>query len=282
MKPDPKLNGKYIEGGGGAKLFVETAGDPAHPPILFIHGFSQCRLSWDRQFDSDLAGEFHLVRLDIRGHGLSDKPKEAAAYQDGKNWADDVNAVIQALGLERPVLSGWSYGGFIMCDYVRHHGQEGIAGINFVNSATELGYEEAMAMLGPELLALADGLFSTDAAESNAALQAMLELVTFGDMDPHTFYLMLGFNSAVPPYVREGLFSRELNNVEILQGLTVPVLIHQGDDDRLVLKTEAEHIAGHVSHATKAYYPECGHAPFFEVPGRFNQDLAAFVRQCRG
>ena len=54
--------------------------------------------------------------MDIRGHGLSDKPRDV--YGDSKLWADDVHAVITTLGLHTPVLSGWSYGGVITSDYV--------------------------------------------------------------------------------------------------------------------------------------------------------------------
>jgi len=73
MKPDPKFNGRYVQGAGGTKLFVEEIGDRARPSILWLHGYCQSRLSWDKQFESDLASQFHMVRMDIRGHGLSDK-----------------------------------------------------------------------------------------------------------------------------------------------------------------------------------------------------------------
>ena len=48
MKLNPKYNGRYIEGAGGTRLFVEENGDLTRPTILWIHGYCQCRLSWDR------------------------------------------------------------------------------------------------------------------------------------------------------------------------------------------------------------------------------------------
>lgn len=281
MKSDPRFNGRFVEGGGGTKVFVEAVGNPGNPPILFIHGFSQCRLAWDRQFESALAADFYLVRLDNRGHGESDKPRDPAAYQNGKHWADDIQAVIKALGLTRPVLSGWSYGGYIMCDYVRHYGQEAIGGLNFVNAATELGSDEATKMLGPGLLALAPALLSNDANESTVALQSLVDLLTHDRLAPSDFYFFLGFNAAVPPYVRQALFERKLDNRDVLKSLKVPVLIMQGQEDLLVLPACADFIASHVSHASRVDYPRCGHAPFFEVADRFNRDLGAFARRCR-
>jgi pimeloyl-ACP methyl ester carboxylesterase len=279
MKPDPRFHGRFVEGGAGTKLFVEAIGNPAHPPVLFIHGFSQCRLAWDRQFEVPLAADFYLVRLDIRGHGLSDKPRDAAAYQNGKHWADDIHAVIRALGLKRPVLSGWSYGGYIMCDYVRHYGQEAIGGLNFVAAATELGSDEASMMLGPALLALAPGLLSNNAAESSLALASLVDLLTHGELDPHDFYFFLGFNAAAPPHVRQAMFGRKLDNRDVLRGLKVPVLITHGQEDQLVLTASADFIASHIPHASRVDYPRCGHAPFFEVADQFNRDLAAFARK---
>lgn len=279
MNPDPKFKGRFIEGAGGIKLFVEEIGDPKNPAILFIHGFSQCRLSWDRQFTSDLAKQFHLVRMDIRGHGLSDKPRDPIAYQEGKNWADDVQATINAFNLNRPVLCGWSYGGFIMCDYVRHHGQQAIAGLNFVCCPTEIGPHAPQNAVGEEFLALMPGFFSTDAIESSTALQKFMEMVFYEPLTPQDFYFFLGFNTIVPPYVRQGLFARQIDNVAVLKSLTLPVLITQGEADRLVFRPYADFIAGHIPHASNTYYPKCGHSPFFEVASRFNQDLAKFVRQ---
>lgn len=279
MKPDPKFKGRFIEGAGGVKLFVEEIGDPKNPSVLFIHGYSQCRLSWDRQFTSDLAKQFHLVRMDIRGHGLSDKPRDLIAYQEGKNWADDVQAAIKAFNLTRPVLCGWSYGGFVMCDYVRHHGQQAIAGVNFVCCPTEIGPHAPQNAVGEEFLALIPSFFSNDATESSAVLQKLIEMLCYEPLGPQDFYYFLGFNTIVPPYVRQGLFERQIDNVAVLKSLTLPVLITRGEADRLVLPPYADFIAGHIPHASKAYYPKCGHAPFFEVAGQFNRDLAKFVRQ---
>src|SRR2546422_10822878 len=98
MKLNPKFNGRYVQGAGGAKLFVEEVGDASKPTILWIHGYCQSRLSWDRQFENEaLASQFHMLRLDLRGHGLSDKLTDAAAFQESKNWADDIHAVIHDL-----------------------------------------------------------------------------------------------------------------------------------------------------------------------------------------
>src|SRR5687767_3050819 len=179
-----------VTGGGNCQLHVEEAGHPDGRPILFIHGFSQCRLSWSRQLHSDLTDDFRLVAIDNRGHGLSDKPRDA--YGDSKLWADDIQATITNLDLDRPILSGWSYGGVIICDYLRVYGEDRIGGINLVAAISKLGTEQALSVITPAFLALVPGFFSNDAMQSIGALEALLRLVFVEPPTPTDWYAMLG------------------------------------------------------------------------------------------
>jgi non-heme chloroperoxidase len=269
------MSTQTVTGGGGCQLHVEETGKPDGRPILFIHGFSQCRLSWSRQLRSDLADDFRLVAVDNRGHGLSDKPRDA--YADSKLWADDIQAIITTLGLDRPVLSGWSYGGVIICDYVRHYGEDRIGGINLVAAISKLGTERAMSVITPEFVALVPGFFSDDAVESVEALEALLRMAFHEVPGPTDYYAMLGFNAIVPPYVRQALFSRSLENDDLLPRLRKPVLVTHGQDDAIVLPAAAEQHASAIPHARLSLYPRVGHAPFWEDADRFNRELREFV-----
>jgi len=280
MKLNNTYNGRYVEGAGGTKLFVEENGDPTRPTILWIHGYCQCRLSWDRQFENEeLASKFHMVRLDLRGHGLSDKPNDPAVFQDGKIWADDIQAVISSMRLNKPILAGWSYGGFIICDYIRHYGQANLGGIIFVAAATEIGRDEANALLGADFLQLVPGFFSTDYADGSAALQQFMGMATYEELDAHTFYYLVGFNSVTLPASRQGMFMRELDNGALMQTITVPSLIVQGRNDRIVLPASSDNIARHVSHVSRVDYDHCGHVPFVEAAEQFNRDVATFMQR---
>ena len=153
-----------ITGGGGTRLHLVETGNPRGQAILFIHGFSQCALAWERQLSSDLAHHYRLIAMDMRGHGDSEKPREG--YDNSKFWADDVDASIRELNLDRPVLCGWSYGPLVILDYVRHYGEARIGGIHFVGAITKLGSEAALSVLTSEVLALVPGLFSDSVGES--------------------------------------------------------------------------------------------------------------------
>jgi pimeloyl-ACP methyl ester carboxylesterase len=263
-----------VTGGGGVKLHVEEAGNPYGPPILFIHGFSQCGLCWNKQFDSFLAEGHRLVRMDLRGHGLSDKPKDA--YGDSKLWAEDVAAVIEALDLDRPILSGWSYGGVVICDYLRFNGTDRIGGVHLVAAVSKLG-EAVVPHLGEEFVSLIPGFFSTDAEESAAALGRFMRIAVAAEPTREDHYFALGYNTIVPPHVREALFSRSLDNDDLLTTLSAPVLLSYGANDEIVLLSMGEHHKVVMPNATYSVHQGIGHAPFHEDADRFNRDLAAFA-----
>jgi pimeloyl-ACP methyl ester carboxylesterase len=100
----------------GLTISGQEWGNPDGPAVLFIHGFSQCHLSWSRQYGSGLARSFRIITYDLRGHGGSDKPLDGVFYRDHKRWADELDAVMKAAKLETPVLVGWSYGGRIIAE----------------------------------------------------------------------------------------------------------------------------------------------------------------------
>jgi non-heme chloroperoxidase len=266
-----------ITGGGAVPLHVVETGNPSGRPILFIHGLSQCWLSWSRQLSSGLADRYRLVAMDMRGHGLSEKPRDA--YADTKLWADDVDAVIRTLTLDRPVLCGWSYGPLVILDYVRHYGEEAVGGMIFVGGVTKLGSEDAVSVLCPEFLNLVPGFFSADVEESTRSLRSLLQLCLTQEPSPEDLYLMLGFSVSVPPHVRQSLLSRVVDNDDLLPKLRKPVLIVHGDRDAAV-KTAAvdRHKAG-LPQAEVAIMPNVGHAPFWDDSAAFNRRLQTF---CEG
>jgi pimeloyl-ACP methyl ester carboxylesterase len=264
----------WVNGGGGVRLAVEETGNPEGRPVLFLHGLSQSRRSWDRQLESDLGHDRRLVAVDLRGHGQSDKPRDA--YGDPALWAADVHAVIEALELERPILCGWSYGGVVIADYLERHGEATVGGVVLVAAVSGLG-EPVLPFLGQEFVATFPGLFSSDAETSTAAIERFVDLTTTAELPAKDRYLALGYNSVVPPHVRQALLSRTISHDELLERLTVPVLLSHGLDDRIVLPSMGEHHARLIPHAKSCWYEQVGHSPFLEVPDRFNADLREFA-----
>ena len=268
------MNHHKITGGGGTQLHLVETGNPKGRSIVFIHGFSQCWLAWSRQTSSDLADDHRLVAIDLRGHGLSDKPREG--YSDSKLWADDLNAALQELSLDHPILCGWSYGSLITLDYIRHYGEDGIGGIQFIGGVTKLGSEQASSVLTPEFLGLVPGFFSTDAEESVRSLGSLLRLCFAQEPSIEELYLMLGYNVSVPPYVRQALLSRSMDNDDLLSRIRKPVLITHGVQDAVVKPIAADQHKLRLPHAQVELMPDVGHAPFWESATEFNARLREF------
>ncbi len=269
------MNSHTVSGGGGIDLRVDETGTADGQPILFIHGYSQSRLCWTRQLESDLAEEFRLVAIDNRGHGRSDKPAEA--YADSTLWAEDVQSVIEGLDLDQPVLVGWSYGGLIISDYLEEYGDEHIAGINLVGAISKNGTEDALAVIGEDFTDRVPGFESTDVEESVAALERFLRDCMHEDPSPADLSLMLGYNVLVPPHVRTSLHSRTVTHDDDLREVEVPVLVTHGEADGVVLPAAAEEHAALIETAELSFYPDVGHSAFWEAPERFNRELREFV-----
>ena len=87
----------------------------AGPPIVLIHGFAASRaITWRGTLWYDwLTRAGHtVIALDCRGHGESDKPHDAASYDDQK-MLGDILAVMAAEDISRADVMGYSMGGYL-------------------------------------------------------------------------------------------------------------------------------------------------------------------------
>jgi pimeloyl-ACP methyl ester carboxylesterase len=263
-----------VRGGGGLRLHAREWGLPEGPELLLIHGWSQSDLCWSKQVAGALASRFRIVSFDLRGHGLSEKPSGAEDYADARLWADDVAAVIEATRLERPTLVAWSYGGFVVTDYLRVYGDDGIAAIDLVGAALILN-PPAFDHIGPGFLENANDACESDLATNIAAIHRFLRACTAEALDEREWTTALCWNMAVPADVRGALISREIDGSDALARVSVPVLVTHGREDSIVLPSMAEHALGRCETAVASWYDGVGHMPFWEASERFDAELAA-------
>jgi pimeloyl-ACP methyl ester carboxylesterase len=270
-----------VRGGGGLRLHVREWGKPDGPPILLIHGWSQNHLCWAKQYESSLADEFRLVAYDLRGHGMSEAPLEPEHYTAGKLWADDVAAIVDELRLDRLVLVGWSYGAFVISDYVRVYGQDRVAAINFVEGVTRLGEAAFGTLIGPGFLdhfvdATVDDLPTNIRAMRSFVRACLVKPVSDDDLET-----AISWNAVVAAPIRAALAARTIDDDDVLRALEVPVLVTQGRMDSVVLPAMAEHILATCPTAEASWYEGVGHVPHLEEPERFNRELAELTRRVR-
>ena len=267
-----------VKGAAGVNLHVREYGRSTGIPILLIHGWSQSHLCWSKQYESALTDEARIVALDLRGHGMSHAPLQTDQYTDGDKWADDIAAVIDELALDKPILVGWSYGGYIISDYVRRKGHDNIAGINFVAAAVVLGPKAFGTLIGPGFLENAPEACQPDLPTNIAAMRRFLHACFAGPISQDDFERILAFNMVVHPSVRAALAQRELDFAPILEQIRVPVLVTQGRSDVVVLPAMAEYILEHCRNAEASWFDGVGHAPFLEDAQRFNAELKRFAK----
>lgn len=272
------MNVHEVAGGGGLRLHVREWGEPEGPAVLFVHGWSQCHLYWSEQYESDLADECRLVAFDLRGHGMSEAPLDPEPYAEARHWADDLAAVIEALGLERPVLVGHSYGPLVLCDYVRVHGQEGIGAMNFVGGATSLGPEAAERFIGPGFLDHVEGLTADDLPTNLQTVRSFLRALPAQPLSQEELEAAIGWNMVVSARVRGHLAARAVDSDDVLRSLEVPLLVTHGRADTTVLPAMANHVLEVCPTAEASWYDGVGHLPNLEAPERFNRELLALAR----
>ncbi|MBP1887636.1 alpha/beta fold hydrolase [Sinorhizobium mexicanum] len=264
-----------VRSADGVMLTGEAQGDSQAPEVLFIHGLRQSRLSWEKQFaDPALAG-FRMASFDLRGHGDSDKPTALDAYSDADRWADDVAAVIAAAKLRRPVLVGWSLGGFVAGAYLRKYGGSAVAGVNLVDAVTRLSPD----LLTEEAATFTGTCTSHDLAERTAATADFLAACFHRPPTAVEMQRMLVINGMTARAVNEGFIKTATTDLEpVFNAFAGPILLTHGVHDRLVRVAMSERIKSIHANSRLSLFSDSGHSPFYEEPVQYGQELAAFVQ----
>jgi len=270
------MNPSFATSSDGTCIAYTTAGAPSAPAILLIHGWSQYTGCWSPVMER-LSDRFHLIAMDLRGHGASDKPEGEAAYTDTALWGDDVKAVIEAEGLERPVLVGWSYGSRVIASYLTTHGDTGIAGLVLAGGILAIGAAREEWMVGADSPGLNRDLYSNDLQRRLTATAKFVDDCTTEPLPRDIYGQMVGANMLCPAHVRRALFAADWDMRPTYAALTKPGLVIHGTEDRIVAPATGETAAATIPHGTYLPYDGIGHAPFLEAPDRFAKDLAQFT-----
>lgn len=267
-----------VAGAGGVPLNVVTAGSPEAPPLLLIHGIGQSHYSFVHQMRSSLAQEFYLVAFDLRGHGSSGKPWLAEDYSP-ETWADDVAAVIDATGIDRPTVVAWSYGSVVILDYIRKYGTSALSGLNLVGSIGGLrpfripeDAPDSAAFLANRKLQASPNLL-----DNIEASERVVQWLTAEPVSRQEAEVLTAVGIMLPRYARDAIMQRDIANEDLVDRLNLPVLLSVGGKDSPVLKQDADSLAGEHPHISVSFYPQSGHSVFYEQPRRFNTELRAFA-----
>jgi pimeloyl-ACP methyl ester carboxylesterase len=139
--------GTHIEA-NGLKIYYEAYGEGE--PLLLVHGGTATSQSWASHLPA-FAEHFRVLAPDSRGHGRTDNPSSELSY---RLMADDVAALIVALGLQRPLVLGYSDGGQITLELGMRYPSLARA---LVLGGTQFRFSEAYLEAARALLGITDG-----------------------------------------------------------------------------------------------------------------------------
>jgi pimeloyl-[acyl-carrier protein] methyl ester esterase len=264
----------YLAVEGDRKIYFEHHAG-AKMPVVLIHGWAMSCRVWDTTLSALQAKGHAVVSFDQRGCGLSDKDfREVSVDCSGT----DVVKLLHHLGLKRVVVNGWSLGGAVA-----------------VCAASQLGRDCAGVVLtagaSPRYVKAPDFPHGGDPGSVNASIAAARE-------DRTNFFA--GLTKAVcavpqsadverwlwsifmqtSPAADNALLSLEsMDQRAILGALDVPLLSVVGGKDVFVAPEIGRIAAKHAMRGQLVEFPECGHAPFLEVPSQYRDALLNFLER---
>lgn len=257
-------------------LSVEISGEGS-PAIVFLHGNSACKEVFAAQLRSPLREHHRLIAIDLPGHGASEDARDPHRTYTIPGYASVVREVLQALGIERYFVAGWSLGG--------HIGIELLAGeprpLGLVLSGTP-PFAKSMESLG-EAFAPTPlmGLTSKPEFSEEEAL-AYARATTTPEVDADDFRYRAVRRTDGRARARmvaafaEGLGAEQRRTVE---EVAVPLAIVNGADDLFLNHAYfAKPRYANLWRGAVQSIPKSGHAPFFEQPDTYNELLLSFVR----
>lgn len=295
MKPVPAPR---IEDYAPANEFVMVGSIKTHfvakgaqgPAIVLIHGFGCTTATWQKNID-ELAKRFRVYALDLKGFGLSAKPKDGQYHLDA--FTQHVRGFLDVMKIDRAVLVGNSMGGAI-ATRVALRRPDRVAGLVLVDAIPTAFPRPSL-----PLAKLGTGGVSRDKSKSTpSALPALTRaLITrqtiasglksafhdqslVSDSMIETHYRPITFDGA--PEALIAMLNPAPESTEALpplSSLKMPTLVVWGRYDRLVPEPIADLYANNIPGARKLVFENSGHFPQIEEPAEFNGRLAEFVSQ---
>ena len=216
-----------------------------------------------------------VIALDLRGHGLSEKTEHGHTVPE---YAADLRAFLDALALREAVLVGWSMGAFVIWEYVKQFGTDGLAGTVIVDeSASDFAWDGwPHGIITPQMLRdLNEGVQSGRAE----LIQHVVSLMFKHDPAPEDVAWMAEEMARPPAGVASSiLLDQSLRDYrEDLAAVTVPSLVVFGADEKLLPVAAGVHLVEHLPNARLVVCDGSSHCPFLEEPELFNQTLLEFV-----
>lgn len=243
--------------------FSDSGGSGA--PIVFVHAATGSSRVWEYQRPEFAKRGYRVITYDRRGYGRS--TTDSAGPQPGTG-ADDLNALMDHLKIERFHLVGTAAGGFVAWDYALSFPRRlrSLVVANSIGGVQDAEYLQAMERLRtPPFLAMPPDMRELGPAyrvsnPTGAERWRELERTarpTSAQPPPQTFRNRVTF--------------------ALLETLTVPTFLLTGDADMYAPPPIMRMFAARVKGSKSLVIPEAGHSAYWEQPDMFNRAVLEFV-----
>lgn len=254
--------------GNGVTLPVREHGDPAGTPLLLLHGNTDTWRSFEPVLPL-LPPRVRAVALTQRGHGGASKLPTGYGPAD---FAGDVIAVLDALGLTRAVICGHSFGGLVALRAALDHPGR-VAGLVLAAAFPGMKGNPAIKEFWESDIRHLDGPLDLDFTRAfQAGCVARLPA-------PPIVEIAAQESVQCPGWVfRESVRAAMAFDLRPeLSRIRVPTLLIWGGQDGFVARADQEDLRRGIPGARLLAYGKAGHSVHWEEPRRFAHDLATFV-----
>jgi YbgC/YbaW family acyl-CoA thioester hydrolase len=254
----------------GVNLAVEVRGEG--PAILFVHGYPLDRTIWRDQIDS-LDG-YRRIAPDLRGMGQSDAPD--LGYGMGI-YADDLAALLDALGVNEVVLCGLSMGGYVIFEFLRRW-RHRVRALILMDTRAEGDSTEGRRARDAAAATARDG----GAGAVGGALLPKMLAPGSEERAPELVDRVRRMMAATPVPGMIGALAAmrdRHDSTGLLPTLAnLPTLVLVGEADALAPPDAARRMATLIPGARLVVIPGAGHLPPVERPSETTAEIREFLR----
>jgi pimeloyl-ACP methyl ester carboxylesterase len=251
---------------------------PAFAPLVMLQHFRGNLDNWDPALVDRLAQDREVVLLDNRGVGGS----TGVVPENVTTMARDALAFIDALGLKQIDLLGFSLGGFVAQELVLLRPRL-VRRLVLAGTAPQGGpdlhrwSDDVYALATPDeptaehLL----GLFFTGSEESRAKGLESIGRLFQRETDRDEPTDLATRDAQLAAITTWGI--PDESKLNRLAGITQPTHVANGDNDTMMHTKNSHLLAEHLPNAQLRIYPDAGHGFLNQYPGRFADDIHAFL-----
>lgn len=258
----------------GITLAYDDAGPEDARPLVLVHGISMSRRYFHKQL-GPLSARHRVIAVDLRAHGDSEKVEFGHTVPQ---YARDLKQFIEALGVDRPVLLGWSMGAFVAFEYIRQFGTGSLRGLIDVDeSASDFKWDDwEHGFL--DLPAL-HSLMTSVQDDKEAFVRGFVPEMFHRPPALEELEWMIGESTKLPTGALSAiLFDQTVQDYRgVLPSIDIPALICWGEHDQLLPVSGAPYMRDHIPGARLELFGQSGHCPFVEESERFNAVVQAFL-----